>query len=229
MSTPPAGILFDHDGTLVDSLDLVEVATNAVLAAYGRGPEPRERIIAGMVLPTGPRIARLLGIDDADRHGEFLAAFAAESRASGVRHVHVYPGIRALLDGLRARGVRLGVVSNNEGGLVRTQLAALGLADYFPVILGEGDLLALKPAPDGLHQACAGLGLPAGGCRYIGDSPTDAAAARAAGIAAVGVAWGTHRRADLVGAGFESVIDRAEELPSMLSAPPPAGDSGPAA
>ncbi|MDA3961466.1 MAG: HAD family hydrolase [Planctomycetota bacterium] len=210
------GVLFDHDGTLVDSLDLVEVATNAVLADRGHPPQDRTAIIDGMVLPTGPRLGLLLGIENSGEQAALAEAFFLHARAIGVAQARLYPGIAELLAELHEAGWALGVVSNNEGRLVRELLADLGLAGYLAVTLGEEDMRAAKPDPSGIHQALAGLDLVAEQCHFIGDSSSDSGAAAAAGVPAIGVAWGTHNAAELRAMGFPTVVETIADLRTAL-------------
>jgi len=200
------GVLFDHDGTLVDSIGLVVAATNTVLVERGHAAVDRETVVAGMVLPTGPRIGALVGSDAPALQAELAEAFFAHARALGAGHVALYPGIEALLAELHAAGWALGVVTNNEGRLVRELLADLGIAGYLTIVLGEEDVPQAKPAAGGSRQAMAGLGLEPARCVFVGDSSSDLGAAQAVGIPAIGVAWGTHSAAELQAMGFDPVV-----------------------
>ena len=210
------GVLFDHDGTLVDSLALVVAATNAVLAAHDHPPQDRDTIISGMVLPTGPRIGALLSVDDPQQQDDLAEAFFVRARQMGAAHVRLYPGIEDLLAELHAAGWALGVVTNNEGRLVRELLADLGVAGYLTLIVGEEDVPAAKPDPAGTRQALAGLGLAPQRCVYVGDSDGDLGAAQAAGLAAIGVAWGTHSAAELRAMGYPRVVESVVDLRAAI-------------
>ncbi len=204
-------ILFDHDGTLVDSLPVVVAATNAALAEAGAAACAAEAIVAAMVLPTGPRMAHHAGIADAARQPALAASYYAQAIRL-VDRARAYAGIAEALRALADRP--LAVVSNNEGRFVRAAMAATGLAAHIPAARawGEDDVPAPKPDPAGLLAAAQRLGIPAGDCAYVGDSPVDLRAARGAGMRAIGVAWGTHARAQLAGLGFDRLLDHPEQL-----------------
>lgn len=213
------GVLFDHDGTLVDSIALVVAATNAVLAQRGIAPVDRRTVTDGMVLPTGPRMGLLTGDRDPGPQAELAEAFFTHARSLGAAHVRLYDGIADLLAELHTDGWALGVVTNNEGRLVRELLADLGVAGYLTIILGEEDVVAAKPDPRGTRQALAGLDLqPAGTC-FVGDSSSDVGAAQAAGLRPIGVSWGTHDAAELRGMGFPVVVDDIAGLRAQILHP----------
>lgn len=208
---PPVGIFFDHDGTLVDSLDVVVEATNAVLVAEGLDPAPRAVVVAAMVKATGPRMGFHCRCEDPQRQDRLAQDFYRE--ANRLPHLaRTYPGVPALLGGLAGRGLRLGLVSNNQGAFVRRVLNALGLAAWLQVVLGEEDMPAPKPDPRGLLSAARRCGCAAPDCWYVGDSAVDLAVARAAGMGAVGVTWGTTPRRELEAMGFDLLVDTPGEL-----------------
>lgn len=220
-----AAVLFDHDGTLVDSIDLVVAATNAVLAAEGVAPADRDAVIAGMVLPTAPRLGRHCGVEDPAVRDRLARDFYAAARERGAAEARCYPAIEEVLRALHGR-LPLAVVSNNEGRLIRRLARELGIAAYLDPVLGEEDVPAPKPRPDGLLAACGRLGVDPGRCAYVGDGAADRAAARAAGMTAIGVTWGTHRRDELAPLGFDHLVDDAEALLAVLTASSPAAGSG---
>jgi 2-phosphoglycolate phosphatase len=217
--SPPrvGGVLFDHDGTLVDSLAMVVEATNRVLAGHGRPLVAAPVIIADMIYPTIERMARHAEAADPALRQRLAADFVIEARRSSPALAHPYPGIAGLLDALRARGVAMAVVSNNDGVFVRRVMAAHGLAHAFTCVYGEEDMPAPKPDPRGLIQAAAVMARTAGECLFVGDSGGDAAAAHAAGMRAVGVTWGIHTRSQLADMGFDWLIDAPHELLGLLA------------
>lgn len=211
----PTAILYDHDGTIVDSLAVVVAATNEVLVANGLAPAAPAAVVAGMVLPTGPRLGRHTGDTDLRRQTELAEAFYAA--AHRLPHLaRPYPGIAALLAALHGRGVAQGVVSNNQGRFVRTVTAELGLAPWLGVQIGEEDMPAPKPDPRGLLLAAQRLGADPTRCWFVGDAAPDAQAAHAAGMRAVGVTWGTHSRTELLSQGFDLLVDRPDQILALL-------------
>ncbi len=211
-----SGVLFDHDGTLVDSLAMVVEATNRVLAGHRRAAVAAAVIIADMVHPTNERMARHAQVSDPALRRQLAADFVIAARSSTPALARPYPGIAALLAALSARGVAMAVVSNNDGVFVRRVMAAHGLEQAFACVYGEEDMPAPKPDPRGLIQAAAVMARAARECLFVGDSGGDAEAAHAAGMRAVGVTWGIHTRVQLEGMGFDWLIDHPDELLGLL-------------
>ncbi len=205
-------IIFDHDGTVVDSIDCVVFCTNKVLENAGFKPEPAGKIRHGMAFPTAERFSFHTGITDPSTLDQMSADFYEIMNDEGLDYLKLYPGIKACLTFLAKRGYALGMVTNNQGFLVRRAAAKLAYAYDFGVILGEEDVPATKPSPDGLLQACAGLGAAAQNCWYIGDGQPDHEAARAGGLKSGLVSWGAHPRAKLQALGPEKLFDDPEEI-----------------
>jgi HAD superfamily hydrolase (TIGR01662 family) len=164
-----------------------------------------------MVLPTGPRMGFHAQVADAEGQARLAAAFYDEAwhRPQLAR---AYDGVPATLAELGRRGLRMGVVSNNQGRFIRAVLARLDLGGHFVCALGEEDMPAPKPDPRGAREALARLGLDAGHCAYVGDAPGDCQLARACGMAAIGVTWGIHTRDEMLAMGFDLLIDQPEAL-----------------
>jgi phosphoglycolate phosphatase len=218
----PVGlVVFDHDGTLVNSLPVVVEASNGVMAAFGYERKSRAEIVAGMVHPTVPRLGLLAGTldlgiqrDMARLYGELAIRFSELAE--------LYPGILGLLRDLKGLGLPLAVLSNSEGIFIRTILERLEVDEYFFRLTGEEDMPAPKPDPRGLHQT-----LEMAGCRpqravYVGDSRTDLETARAADLQAIGVTWGAHPRVELEVLGFDALVDEPSQLLDLLKGPPTA-------
>jgi phosphoglycolate phosphatase len=209
-------ILYDHDGTLVDSLPVVVAATNHVLAAHGHPAEAPEVVIAAMVYATAPRMGHHARTGDPALQARMAAEFYAQAKTMGPRLATAYHGVVELLAAVTGRGIAQGVVSNNQGDVVRLLLRHLGLSPYLALAYGEDDVPAPKPDPSGIHQAATRLGVPLARCLFVGDSENDSEAARAAGVRCVGVTWGIHPREKMAGLGFDHLIDRPEELLALI-------------
>jgi 2-phosphoglycolate phosphatase len=213
---PPSAIIYDHDGTLVDSLPVVVAASNAVLRARSLPELPAAEIIAGMVLPTAPRMGRHARTDDPTLQRELAREFYLSAHRVGAPLARHYPGVAEAVADLAARGIAQGVVSNNEGRLVRRLMAALGLAPSFRVVWGEEDVPAPKPDPRGVAACAVALGARPADCVYVGDGLGDVQAAHDAGMRVIGVRWGIHTREEMDGAGFDWLVDTAEELRALV-------------
>jgi phosphoglycolate phosphatase len=184
-------LVFDLDGTLVDSTRDLAAATNAALqqAAPGAPEVPLAAVVR--FVGEGARLLierslRHAGLDlDAD---QVLPLFLDCYGKRLLDTTRLYPGVAEGLDALAAR--TLAVLTNKPGPFSRTILEGLGVASRFARIWGAGDVSERKPAPSGLLRLAAELGARREETLMIGDSVTDVATARAAGIAVVGVAWG---------------------------------------
>jgi phosphoglycolate phosphatase len=222
LRTPDSGrrydaVLYDHDGTLVNSLPVVVAATNAVLVRHGFPAEPPQVVIDAMVYATTPRMGFHARGSDPALHPRLAEEFYAEARRLGPLHATAYDGVADVLKALAARGVRQGIISNNQGEVVRIITRHLGLAQHLEFSWGEDDVTAPKPAPDGIQQAAVKLGVSLDRVLFIGDSENDSEAAQAAGVACVGVTWGIHSRAKLATLGFDHLIDQPRELLTLIA------------
>lgn len=209
-------VLYDHDGTLVNSLPVVVEATNRVLTRHGYRTELPADVIAGMVLATAPRMGHHARISDRAVQAIMAADFYAEARVLGPQLATAYVGVADMLNAVSALKLPQGVVSNNQGDVVRLILTHLNLADRFVLMYGEDHVPAPKPHPSGLQQAARALGVDINRCVYVGDSENDSEAAIAAGMPCIGVTWGIHPKEIIMSLGFTHVIDFPHELVALI-------------
>lgn len=217
-SRPPAVqpcIVFDHDGTLVNSLAVVVRGSNQVLATLGKAPKTAAEIVAGMVHPTAARIGLLAGIADPALQ-EPLARQYDSLALQGSGLATLYPGIEEMLAALEKTGLRQAVLSNSAGAFIRAILGRLGVASRFFALVGEKDMPAPKPDPRGLLALLQMAGAEPSRAAYVGDSRTDLLTARNARVQAIGVTWGAHGRAELEPLGFDLLVDSPAELATRL-------------
>lgn len=211
----PQVVLYDHDGTLVDSLAVVVAATNAALRGRQLPERPAPEIIKAMVLATAPRMGFHAGIEDP----LLQLAMASEFYAAAIQmpeRVRVYADVPELVKTLAERGMVQGVISNNQGVFVRAAMRFLRLDGYFATLLGEEDVPAPKPSPSGLLLAAKQLGVDPRHCVFVGDSPPDAQAAAAAGMRSIGVTWGIHTRDEMRDMGFTCLVDHPHEVLDLV-------------
>jgi len=211
-------VVFDHDGTLVNSLPVVVEASNEVMAAFGYEGKSWAEIVAGMVHPTGPRLGLLAGTLDLAIQKN-MARLYGELALRSSELAELYPGIEGLLTDLKGLGLPLAVLSNSEGIFVRTILERLDVDRYFFRLTGEEDMPAPKPDPRGLRRILELAGCEPQRAVYVGDSRTDLETARAAGLQAIGVTWGAHVRVELEDLGFDALVDEPSQLFSLLKGP----------
>jgi 2-phosphoglycolate phosphatase len=184
-------VLFDLDGTLVDTAPDLGDAANKVRAAAGLAPLPTARYRP--VASAGARGLLKVALDLDPAHPDFPArreSFLSHYRAGIARRSKLFPGMDAALQGFEAHGLRWGVVTNKPQWLTDPLMEALDLARRAAVVVGARDGVVPKPAPDSLLLACAQLQLKPRDCVYVGDDRRDIVAARAAAMPVIAAGWG---------------------------------------
>lgn len=218
----PAAILFDLDGTLVDSAADLAGALNAVLTEHGLptlslgqvralvGHGVRALVQRGFAAQGRP-------LDDGALT-QATAAFMAQYAPRATRETRLYPFVRETIQSLSARGTPLAVCTNKPTAVSRQILAYFGLGDAFQAVVGgDFDGLPRKPDPALLRRACALLGTVPEASLMVGDSAADVAAARAAPMPVLVVAHGyTQTRPEALGA--QGVIEDFSGLEDAIAA-----------
>lgn len=209
-------LVFDLDGTLVDSLPAIAASLNRALADLGHPPHP-EPVVRGFV---GNGLAvlarRALGGAATDALvAQVTAAFRAEYGRRWAEGTFAYPGIPAALAVLAAR-VPLAVWSNKPHPFTVAMVAGMFPDVPFAAVLGEREAVPRKPDPAAAAELCAALGTPARAIIMVGDSATDIVTARNAGFGAAAVTWGYHDRSQLAAAGPDCWVEAPGELPGLL-------------
>jgi phosphoglycolate phosphatase len=178
---PLPSLIFDLDGTLIDSVPDLMAAVNRMLAAEGQRPMERAEV-QSYVGDGAPVLVRRVmtarGLPE-ERHAELTERLVTDYTARSSDLTRVYPNVPEALTSLRQRGHRLGLCTNKPGGATCVVLEALGLAGFFDTVIAGDSLPEKKPHPAPLQAAVAALGPPA---LYIGDSEVDARTAEAAGL-----------------------------------------------
>ena len=183
-------IIFDLDGTLVDSLDDLTVSVNVMRESFAAAPLSRDQVQAMVGQGARTLVERALPGRAAREIDRALALFLAHNEAHLAVHTRPYPGIPELLVQLRRAGTQLVVVSNKNATLCRQLLAELQLADHFAAIYGADSFAERKPSPLPFQEVLRRLAIPAAQSLVVGDSANDLLAAQAAGIPMVGCGYG---------------------------------------
>ncbi|MBS0325708.1 MAG: phosphoglycolate phosphatase [Proteobacteria bacterium] len=229
----PGAVVFDLDGTLVDSVPDLAAAVNAMLADLGCAGLS-QRLIGSLIGGGVDRlVSRALAESGYAPAGSGMPEQAMQSftRYYSARlfdRSRLYPGVIEGLDALAALGVGLGVATNKAGIFTRPLLAAAGLGGRFAVVLCADREEDRKPAPVLLEAAARGLGLPAGRVLYVGDSAVDAAAARAAGCPVALVDYGYNGGRLVADAGPDWVVGSIADVAAIIGSAGTAGIVGPA-
>jgi HAD superfamily hydrolase (TIGR01509 family) len=211
------GVIFDLDGTLVDSNDAHVLAWTGALAEFGWDIAPeRVRPLIGMggdkLLPA------LIGVADDGPDGRPIVRRRRHLFARMTPDIRPCPGAARLLDALRERGLPVALASSAGAGDVERLLRAAGLLDRFAAIVTADDVAGSKPDPDLVAVAVARLGLHPGEAVLIGDTRYDIEAARRAGVAAIALRCGGSSDDELAGA--LAVYDDPADLLARLDESP---------
>jgi phosphoglycolate phosphatase len=188
-------VVFDLDGTLIDSSRDLATAVNRALQRVAAGAPPLSDDVVRSFIGSGAGvlIARSLARTGvASTPEEVLPVFLEEYAACLLDETRLYPGTLDALDELRRapHGRTLAVLTNKPGDMSRTILAGLGVADRFFRIYGAGDVSARKPDPAGLRRLAEEAGVAPGDAVMVGDSAIDVRTGRAAGAWTAGVTYG---------------------------------------
>jgi phosphoglycolate phosphatase len=221
-------IIFDLDGTLVDSADDLRAALNRLLGDLGlRSIEATE--IKGMI---GDGVLKLIeralvaANGDPGQKEALLGRFLEIYQANPATLTHCYPGVVDTLEALRRKDFRLAVVTNKPVFATNQILAALSLAEFFPVVIGGDSLQKRKPDPAPLLEAARQLEVDVSQLLMVGDNIHDVEAAHAAAMRCVAVSYGYHHRPPSE-FGADHLIDRFDELLSLVIKPiPNRGETG---
>ncbi|MCQ4163689.1 phosphoglycolate phosphatase [Tahibacter harae] len=209
-------VLFDLDGTLVDSAPDLVAAMQRLCRELGQ-PEPDTAGVRAAVSKGGRAMLRrgLPGLDDA-RYDALLPRFLDLYAADIAQLSRPFDGVDALIRAIEARGARWGVVTNKPGWLARPLLQQLGWSTRSAALV-SGDCLAVKkPDPAPILRACELAGVAPQRCAYVGDDLRDIEAGRAAGMLTVAAAWGYLDGEDPQAWAADWVARSAQELHAAL-------------
>lgn len=192
--TPPNGweaVLFDLDGTLADTVELILRCFRHTMATHRGEVPPDEAWLENLGRPLRFQIEGFA--TDAAEADRMLETYVSLQREIHDEMVRPYPGVVAMVEAMRLRGTPIAVVTSKRSGMARRTLASCGLDDAFPVTVGADEVRSGKPDPEPVHLALARLGLEASArVLFVGDSPWDIQAGRAAGTRTAAVLWGPY-------------------------------------
>lgn len=185
---PIKGILFDNDGTLVDTHDLILASMRHATAEVFGAPLPDEKLMEKVGQPLVVQVQSFTS--DPCEQEEFLQSYQAHNLSRHDDALKAFPGIVDALAQLHARGIKMGVVTSKKHALAQRGLEIVGLAPYLDCCIGADDCTRYKPDPQPVQLGLEALGLAPKECLYVGDSPFDLQAGRGAGCRVVAVTWG---------------------------------------
>jgi phosphoglycolate phosphatase len=216
LTLPPRAVLFDLDGTLVDSAPDLIAAVEALCIELGAPPPDAERVRE--VVSAGGRAMLRRGLPGADETmiDQWLPRFLDIYSVNMVQHTRLYDGMDAVLQAFESRGIAWGVVTNKAGWLARPMLEQLNLSARCAALV-TGDCLSVrKPDPAPVLRACELAGAEAFATVFVGDDLRDVQAGRAAGTLTIAAAWGYLDGGDPREWGADLVVDAPSGLPRAL-------------
>lgn len=221
-------ILFDLDGTLVETAAEICDALNDTLAQFNRPGVPEEQVERWIGHGTRELLVRALARADqrdpeevrgSEEFARIIAAFDPHyERRCGTRS-RLYPHVAQVLAALRGHGVRLAVVTNKEGRHTRTVLAAHGLTALLDHVISGDSLPTKKPDPAGVQDCLTRFGVSARRTLFVGDSSIDVATARNAGVAVWALPYGYNMGQPIAASQPDRLIDDLSALLATVSDP----------
>lgn len=209
-------VLFDLDGTLLDSVDLIVDSYHHTFAAHSLPPMTRDEILAGIGTPLYSVFGRMT--DDAATVASWVATYREYNLTHHDTRARAYPGTVEMVRRIKAAGHRLGLVTSKNRGGAQRGLTLMGLDGVMEVIIGADDVVKPKPDPEPVLLALERLGESADSTIFVGDSHHDIYSGRAAGVLTAGVTWGPFDRNHLEFAAPDYYCDTPEELLTLIRA-----------
>lgn len=207
-------VIFDLDGTLLDTVDSMAYTVNRVLTELKLLPQPADafRYYAG---DGAEMLVRRALSAAGGTEGQFEEAFQKYRQyfASSCNYqVQLYPGVEQLLSGLRERQVQCAVLSNKPHQATQKLVKQYFPENAFAVVQGHEAGIALKPDPAGALRVIAKMGVSVSDCLYLGDTNVDMQLGKNAGFFTLGALWGFRDREELVSSGADALLDTPPEL-----------------
>lgn len=211
-------VIFDLDGTVLDTLEDLADSMNNVLARMGLPGQDLEayKFFVGDGVEMLVRRALPATHQDDATAARAVRAMREEYLRRWSLKTKPYEGVPELLDGLRARGLKMAILSNKPDDFAKMTVERLLPHGRFDLVLGERPGIARKPDPAGAFEVAERLGLPASAFIYLGDTGTDMQTAVAARMFPVGALWGFRPAAELMANGAKALIRRPLELLDLI-------------
>ncbi len=212
-------IIFDLDGTLLDTLETLSYYCNATLKKFGLTPYEKDayRYMVG----NGAKILvhRMLegrGCDTEELFERAYSTYIAAYNSDTLFKTEIYPGISELLAGLQAKNIKIAVLSNKPHEATVPIIKSFFGAETFSVIRGAMEGVPIKPDPTAALEITKTMGVSPSECMYVGDTAVDMETGKSAGFYTIGVLWGFRDREELLGGGADFIAEKPEEISALL-------------
>lgn len=209
------GVLFDNDGTLIDTHDLILASMRHATGEVLGQDIPDAVLMAKVGQPLAVQVQDFT--DDPALQEAWLATYRAHNHAHHDAMVQAFPGVRECLEALSDQGVKMGVVTSKLHDLAWHGLEITGLAPFLQCCVGADDCTRFKPDPQPIQHGLRALGLEAASCFYVGDSPFDLQAGRGAGCRTAAVGWGMFPAAVLRDETPDAYCESPADLQKLLA------------
>ena len=212
----PAAVLFDLDGTLIDSIELILMSAHHAFTKCGLPAPSRAEWTTGIGRPLPVMFSHFAPGGEADVP-VLIAAYREFQMAHHDALVHAYLGVPEMLSALAARGHPLAIVTSKTDALAARGLAHTGIDGFFQTIVGMESCQRHKPDPEPVMIALDRLGYDPGEAWFVGDSIHDMESGNAAGVATVGALWGPFNEDDLAPSKPRHLARRVEDVVGIVS------------
>jgi len=207
-------VLFDLDGTLINSVQLILESYRHTLAAHGLPPLSDDEWLRGVGTPLSAQFAPWQ--DDQGTMEAMIATYREYNLANHDRMVREFPGVVEMVRGVRSRGLKTGLVTSKARQGALRGLRLVGLDDAMDVLVCADEVANPKPHPEPVEKAVRLLGADPATTVYVGDSIHDLHSGRAAGVHTAAVLWGPFTRAHLAPAEPDFWLEHPKELLALL-------------
>ena len=209
-------IIFDLDGTLIDSSDDIAWAANMTLVYMGYNEMDLDAIKEGIGWGVKTLLQKLMPQEGPERIDDARVKFLEYYWDHLTVNTILYPGVRETIDYFKDHDKKMAIVTNKPIKFTEKILNELALKDFFLMVLGGDSLMNRKPDPEPVEKVISTLGVTKGKTVFVGDSKIDGETGKRAGIFTIGVEYGFRGRKELEEAGFDVIISEFPELTRIL-------------
>jgi len=209
-------VIFDLDGTLVNSLEDLADATNYALKFFGQQTHSAEALKQMVGEGTKTLISKALGNDKQELIEPVLAKMLEKYVQICINKSLPYKGLQEVVSELAKKKIKLAVLTNKDEKMAQ-KIVSHFFDGLFQIVKGTIEAVAVKPEPTAVLQVLEKLGVRPEEAIFVGDSKIDVQTAKAAGIKSVGVSWGFRGRSELIEAGADAVVEEPGQLLKLMS------------